>query len=802
MASAEWEEVRRLAKDFQRAQLSSASQKLSERNCIEIVNKLIEAKSIEVIYTLDGKEYLTPAQVTKEIRDELIIHGGRINLVDLQQILNIDFTFIEAKANEVVKHDRNVFLVLGQLIDNDYLDHLAEEINDQLQDTGQLTIADLTKANDVPAEFLTEAVEQRLGTIIEGQMDPMDRGVIFTQAFVDRHRSRIRGALSAITKPTSISNILNQYHIPDKLFHTIVDDLQKENRLKGSLSGRQDKALYIPDIFSRTQNEWVDSFYRQNGYLEYDTLSRLGIADPKSYAKRRFKSENLLFLQSCCVGKVLRDRVEASVEEALSTGTWIDVLPLLPTSFSSSDSGQILHQCLKGSSQLEGKVFCDTIVCSQQFLADCRAMFDPMMRDKAQEDAKRAPEMLLAADRKALSSGSDAKKDRKEERRKKAAGTGGSGSARGGGGGQAREIKTKKVKKNRGKEAEDEEEDDTSRGSRVSVTEFPFLTIEKIEEVLSERLGDCPEELQAELAQELFRPLTRAYQDVVKEAFLTLTGGSAASRRKTRDDTQEKINLIWSNIRQFMKGVKQCSDDEDLEGQLSRYLLRSLCSDVTNLLCTAVAEPVMGADTTNFTPEERASIISKLPDKIKSAMTKLNSSLSGKDLDEFATQLEHCCDPSICDVMLKKADKKKDRQAVFHHRQALCEQLRNESDPAMALHLTVTVAFQNSSQCMLHAPGRCVPQLISHLEQHLGPDQHALLVQYQELVQHLMAASREQDRQRGSREGEGESNAPSSDGDHGDVASLKKQLEELLNKVKDIALVKKGSAAAAAASED
>lgn len=25
--------------------------------------------------------------------------------------------------------------------------------------------------------------------------------------------------------------------------------------------------MYIPDIYTRAQNEWVDSFYRQNGYL-------------------------------------------------------------------------------------------------------------------------------------------------------------------------------------------------------------------------------------------------------------------------------------------------------------------------------------------------------------------------------------------------------------------------------------------------------------------------------------------------------------------------------------------------------
>lgn len=39
-------------------------------------------------------------------------------------------------------------------------------------------------------------------------------------------------------------------------------------RLKGSVvGGRQDKAVYIPDIYSKTQNAWVDSFLQQNGYL-------------------------------------------------------------------------------------------------------------------------------------------------------------------------------------------------------------------------------------------------------------------------------------------------------------------------------------------------------------------------------------------------------------------------------------------------------------------------------------------------------------------------------------------------------
>ncbi len=55
------------------------------------------------------------------------------------------------------------------------------------------------------------------------------------------------------------------------------------------------------------------------------------------------------------------------------------------------------------------------------------------------------------------------------------------------------------------------------------------------------------------------------------------------------------------------------------------------------------------------------------------------------------------------------------RQALFLHRQALTEQLKETEDPALVLHLTSVLLFQASTQCMLHAPGRCVPQIIGTL---------------------------------------------------------------------------------------
>ncbi|KAI8499223.1 E3 UFM1-protein ligase 1 [Branchiostoma belcheri] len=389
MAAADWEEVKRLAADFQRAQLSSSAQRLSERNLIEIVNVLVESRLLEVVYTADGREYLTPQQVIKEIRDELYLHGGRVNLVELQQLINIDLSHIESKAAEVVRTDKDVELVLGQLIDRTYLDGLAEEVNDLLQENGQVTIGQLTKQYDLPSDFLMEAVLERLGTIIQGQSDPYDKGVIFTDTFVKMHRAQIRGIFSAITRPTPVGNIMNKYGFAEKLFYTVLEKLVSDGQLAGSITGgRQDKALYVPDIYNKTQMKWVDNFYSQNGYLEWDTLRRLGISDPQPYVKKRFKSASLVFLPSCCVGPALLSQVEASIEEAVTSATWVDVQTLLPPSFNATDCTQLLQQVLKGRGMGAHRVFQGSVVASDKFIQTCKGYFDQLMKEKAEKDSK------------------------------------------------------------------------------------------------------------------------------------------------------------------------------------------------------------------------------------------------------------------------------------------------------------------------------------------------------------------------------------------------------------------------------
>ncbi|XP_048948337.1 E3 UFM1-protein ligase 1 isoform X3 [Canis lupus baileyi] len=728
---------------------------------------------------------------------------GRVNIVDLQQVINVDLTHIESRIGDIVKSEKHVQLVLGQLIDENYLDRLAEEVNDKLQESGQVTISELCKTYDLPGNFLTQALTQRLGRIINGHIDLDNRGVIFTEAFVARHKARIRGLFSAITRPTAVNSLISKYGFQEQLLYSVLEELVNSGRLRGTVvGGRQDKAVFVPDIYSRTQSTWVDSFFRQNGYLEFDALSRLGIPDAVSYIKKRYKTTQLLFLKAACVGQGLVDQVEASVEEAISSGTWVDIAPLLPSSLSVKDAGMLLQQVMRAfSKQASAVVFSDTVVVSEKFINNCIELFSELMHQKAEKEMKNNPVHLITEEDlkqvSILESINTSKKDKKDERRRKA--TEGSGSVRGGGGGNAREYKMKKIKK-KGRKEEDSDDESSHTVSVVTNSftivelmtaafqqhgkkkpEVTFMLQDEIEDFLRKHIQDAPEECISELAEFLIKPLNKAYLEVVRSVFMSSTSASGTGRKRTIKDLQEEVSNLYNNIRLFEKGVKFFTDDT--QAALTKHLLKTVCTDITNLIFNFLASDLMMAvdDPAAITSEVRKKILSKLSEETKVALTKLHSSLNEKSIEDFLSCLDSAAE--ACDIMMKRGDKKRERQILFQHRQALVEQLKVTEDPALILHLTAVLLFQFSTHSMLHAPGRCVPQIIAFLNSKIPEDQHALLVKYQGLVvKHLVSQNKKT----------GQGDDPISDEldkEQEDISNAtRKELQELSSSIKDLIL--------------
>ncbi|XP_014470447.1 PREDICTED: E3 UFM1-protein ligase 1 homolog [Dinoponera quadriceps] len=733
MTSVDWEEVKRLAADFQKAQLSSTLQKLSERNCIEIITTLVENKLLDIIFTNDGKEYVTPQHLGKEIKDELYIHGGKVSLVDLAQILNVSLSQVTKVVAEIEKHNKGLKVILGQLIDRSYLNKIAEEINDKLVQHGCINVAELTLTYDLPPEFLQSVVEKELGKIIHATQDSQDPRVFYTDSFVATNRAKIRGALSAVTKPTPLSAILGQCAIPERIFFSILDGLQEIKQVPGVVTGKQGgNSVYIPTIYSKSQNDWVENFYKQNGYLEYDALARLGISDPSGFVKRHFPSENIVFLKSVAVGTVITDQVDANIEEAVATGSFVDLYPVLPSVFSDEDAEILLKQATKRT-KANVYVFVKTVAVSDAFLQTLNKALEVMAEQKAREIVASGKWIQYVAENKFKSKSADLiienKMSKKEERRKKAT------IGKAGGGSQGRETKTKSTKKKylQGKTQENESDEEEISQTAVGKAEIMLISVEDVKaEVAKDENVSVIEELADELAHHL--------QPKLNKSALSLTEQLAQSNKTTNlSEVEERLNVLITNVRIFDKGVKQL--DKADQAPLMKYLLKSLGLDFVTRIFKLAAQQNMLQVGENLTTEARQKLLLELPADVKEPLTAIHKAIMGDTVEDFLNTVDGAM--AACCLVLKKYDKKKERPQVLAHREALLEELNSTQDPALTLHLVTSVLFTAVTQSALHMSGRHVSSVLAFLRKHLEPHTVSTLSRYHDLVLNLLSASDE-----------------------------------------------------------
>ncbi|XP_066965022.1 E3 UFM1-protein ligase 1 [Macrobrachium rosenbergii] len=719
MSSSDWEEIKRLAADFQRAQLASTLQKLSERNCIEIISKLVELNLISIYYTTDGKEYVTPEQLTKEIQDELYVQGGRVDIADLVDILSVDYNVITKQATGLASSDPNIRFVMGQLISKHYMDSIAEEINEKLQQEGTASITHLVKHYDLPEEFLSEV------TITSCFMSYMLCFILFLQYF------RIFSKGWCIQYFQLFS------------FFSVAEKLIEMGRIPGILTGNQQvhRSVYIPNIYSQTQNDWVDNFWKQNGYLEFEALRRLDISDPEGYIRRRLIGEDITYIGEMCIGSGFIDQIDASLDDALVSGGWVDIYPLLPTSFSSKDGSQLLEIALRNrqdkKSTANARVFCDTIVVSNQIISMVTNDLRQLMPARAKEAIEQGSFKQQLYSSKSKQNDDSNSKNKKEERRKKAVG------GKFGGGTQGRETKTKSVKnKNKGRRgaAQDSDSEDdvqTRQASGDGPGKFPkieFLSLEKLQEEIADKkeLTDSPEELIEEIAKDLQESLTKEFQEVVQAAFLATVAVGGDARKKTHQQLQEKVSALITAIRLSEKGIK--AFDGEIQLQLKKHLLRTQCSELVSELVLYLADDSLLEvnHDKEMTPEVRLKIIKNLSEDMMEPLLAIHKSLTTSDMEEFLTLIDDAV--SATGIMLKKKDNKKDRQVLSNHRCQLLEQLESLMDPPLILHLACLILFQSVSGCMLHASGKFVPHILAYIKNQIPADKFSLLQDYQDLV--------------------------------------------------------------------
>ncbi|VDP04431.1 unnamed protein product [Soboliphyme baturini] len=197
---ATWEEIKTLAADLRRVQLGGNEKRLSKRNCIELISKLIESGLIDLVTTSDGKEYITHDYLVTLIKNEIIANGGRVSLSDIHLALGVQYQQIEDHADLLLKSDDDITICLGQLITKEYLKNLCREVDSLLQNEGRVSISNLSKRYELPVDFLKNEIHQQIPLIVHAIIDPADPCVLYTESFVNTQAAIIRGALCGITR--------------------------------------------------------------------------------------------------------------------------------------------------------------------------------------------------------------------------------------------------------------------------------------------------------------------------------------------------------------------------------------------------------------------------------------------------------------------------------------------------------------------------------------------------------------------------------------------------------------------------
>ncbi|XP_034910242.1 E3 UFM1-protein ligase 1 homolog isoform X1 [Populus alba] len=754
-------ELLELAKQFESAQQAKSSIRLSERNVVELVQKLHELHIIDfdLLHTVSGKEYITPEQLRHEMVLE-IKKLGRVSLIDLADITGVDLYHVENQAQRVVSDDPSgLMLIQGEIISQSYWDSVAEEINERLQECSQISLAEIAANLNVGSELVASMLEARLGTLVKGRLEG---GQLYTPAYVTRVSAMVRGAARGVTVPTNLSFLWGTLQqllqamdgaggvaTESSFFQSLFNGLAKEGEILGSLRAG---VHWTPTVFATAQRECVDSFFSQNSFISYDTLQKLGISQPVQFLQSRY-AEGIPLVTAFAHPSMI-EMLDAAVEDAIDRSSWIDSLSVLPTSFGSQDASKILSHCNSVQSALKGNkgmILGDSYVFSNGFIKDVYGRmekelevfrlsgssgvilsddFHLVMEAKTRTDSGRSGEVNEKKKKKGKSSGARTEILIDDE-----------------------EIIPLKSKKNqrKGKEAS-LVLSDTKKGTKKDLarTQEDDLNIPSDDWIMQKILTLVPDfEEQADLAgledpQTILGPLANYMRPMLisslKEKRKTLFSENSGKMKHLLDNLQKKLDEAFLNMQLYEKALDLFEDDQSTSAVLHRHLLRTMAASIGDMLFHNLdmhnklknginVEESPNSESITLGSAERTALAKSFPGSLSKKALAVVEALEGKRVEAFMTSLRELAEES--GLLLKKLDKKLERTLLHSYRKDLTAQVSAETDPVLLLPKVVSLLYIQVRNKALQAPGRAISVAVSRLKDKLDDSAFKILTEYQ-----------------------------------------------------------------------
>lgn len=450
--------------------------------------------------------------------------------------------------------------------------------------------------------------------------------------------------------------------MPERIFFSLTNDVSAT----GTMTSRSTGAIYIPHIYTKTQIEWVKSFFKQNGYLEYDSVTALGVGDAKQFIQKQLAGEKLTYLDKCVVGQRIIDQVESTLEESIATSTFLDISTILPSAIGEEDIEKLIQVVLTPSKQRLTQIFNNLVLTTKYIdilLKPVYQIADVNAKTSVDSGSYQKYIAEKTIKHKDVDVEEISKSDKRDERRKKAA------SGKAGGGAQGRETKTKSTKKHQrggNKNFDDSDSDEShvasSKKKGTKDIQLNLIDVADIKKSIKETLeNDGLEDLASEISNYYQMQINKYAQNKAQELYEISLQNSVQNRKQNHGALQDKLNNLLNDVRLYEKGLKMFAS-VDIQSQLTKYLLKSLGND----FCNEVAYYVALESDLNFassikpqlTNEQRNRIIAECEASFKQPLTALNKSLN-ENIEEFLSAAENML--PVCSMILKKIDKKKDK---------------------------------------------------------------------------------------------------------------------------------------------
>ncbi|KAF8397566.1 hypothetical protein HHK36_016486 [Tetracentron sinense] len=778
------DELLELQRQFEFAQLAKSSIRLSDRNVVELVQKLQELQIIdfELLHTVSGKEYITPEQLRLEMVTE-IKKSGRVSVIDLSDIIGVDLYHVEKQAQRIVADDSGLMLIQGEIISESYWDTVAEEINERLQECSQIALAELAAQLHVSSELIVTVLEPRLETVVKGRLEG---GQLYTPVYVTRVSAMVCGAARGITVPTNVSTVwsslqqqlqemdgANGVAVESSFFQSLFNGLVKEGEILGSLRAG---VHWTPAVFAHAQKESVDSFFSQNSFINYEVLYKLAIPQPKQYLQSRYPEG--IPLDTVFVHPSMIEMLEAAAEDAIEHGGWIDTLTVLPASFGCQDAYKILSLCSsiqRGLKSTKALIFGESYVFSNAFVKD---VFDRMEKEmetfnfsgpsgpglygdlhlvneaKAGHDSGRFTELNETGNE----SGGNKHVMEKGSKKKKGKSTGNTKTVAVESGPDNQESLPTKSKKNqrKSKDTASLQVSDAKLGAKKDMDNIKgeTLSIPSEEWIMQKILMLVPDFEGQGLDNPLtfLRPLANHLRPLLltswKERRKALFTENAERMKRVLDNLQRKLDEAFLNMQLYEKALDLFEDDQSTSVILHRHLLRTTATSIVDMLLLNLdihnklkngieIEESQNAESVSRSSGDRIALAKSLGGSLSVKALAVVEALEGKRVETFMTALGAIAEES--GLLLKKLDKKLERALLHSYRKDLTSQVSAETDPIAVLPKVVSLLYLQVHNKALQAPGRAISVAVSRLKDKLEDSAHKVLMDYHTATVTLLA---------------------------------------------------------------